>query len=120
MNRPKFDAKPPEVPVTETHENTAQEVIKITVDRARLVLFQHKDALEAKRAWVAPLGLVITIILVFITSNFKEFFGFKADTWAAVFLIGLALSFYWLVCAVCRAVRSAGIEDVINKLKKSN
>lgn len=119
MTAPTNYSEKPVLEVTNIHENTAQEIIHITVDRARLVLVQHKEGFEQKKGWHTPLGVFLTIILVFLTSSFKETWGFKAETWSAFFLFLLFATTLWLVRAVVIAFRSASIEDIVGKMKKN-
>ncbi|MFA6284892.1 MAG: hypothetical protein WCT30_02530 [Desulfurivibrionaceae bacterium] len=107
------------VEVTDIHENTSQEIIRITVDRLKLVLVEHKNGFERRKEWHTPLGLLLTIVLAFITSTFKDALGFKADTWCAFFLIGLLLSFAWLGRAVYIASKCPSMDDIVDKMKKS-
>lgn len=106
------------VEVTDIHENTSQEIIHITVDRLKLVLVEHKNGFERRKEWHTPLGLFLTIVLVFITSTFKDALGFKADTWCAFFLVGLLLSLMWLGRAIYIACTCPSLEDIISKMKK--
>ena len=108
------------IEVTTVHENTSQEIITITVDRIRLVLFQHKNGFERRKEWHTPLGIVITIALVFISSNFQNALGLKAETWNALFIIGLVVSIIWLLRAIYIAYKCPGIDEIVNKMKKSD
>jgi hypothetical protein len=117
MNTANFEPKQV-IEVTDIHENTSQEVIRITVDRLRLVLVEHKDGFERKKEWHTPLGMFVTLILVFITSSFKSALGFTADTWAAVFLILLAVSAAWLIRSAIVAYRSPSMDEIVSKMKK--
>ena len=107
------------VEVTNIHENTSQEVIRITVDRLRLVLVEHKNGFERRKEWHTPLGLVLTVILVFITSSFKDSLGLKGDVWSAFFLIVLVVSVVWLGRAIYVAYTCATLNDIVEKMKKT-
>jgi len=106
------------VEVTNIHDNVAQEVVRITVDRLQLVLSKHVQHLEARRQWVAPLGILVAILMAFATTSFKEFY-FSADTWRAFFILSGILVFAWLVKSGLGAFRSKGVEDIIEELKSS-
>ena len=98
------------------HSNLEQEVIQITEDKLRLVLNEHLAHCEQRKAWIAPLGIVITIITVFAASSFKDAF-FKSETWEAAFLISGLLCTGWLVWAIVHAWKSPSVGDVIEKVK---
>jgi hypothetical protein len=81
------------VEITNVHRNTSQELIEVTVDKLRLVLVQQKDRIEQKKTWHTPLGITLTILLIFPTTQFKDAFTISASTWQAVFMISFVLSF---------------------------
>ena len=118
MNAPDAAVPTQVVEVTDIHENTSQEIIRITVDRLKLVLVEHKNGFERRKEWHTPLGLALTVLLVFITSTFKDALGFHADTWAAFFLISLALSLAWLIRAIYIACKCPTMDDIVEKMKK--
>lgn len=106
------------VEVTTVHSNLAQEVIKITVDRLKLVLQSHLQSMERKRDWIAPLGILITMVVVFPTTDFKPFGGIKADVWEAIFIMAVVLVSIWLARTALLAVRSPSVEDVVERIKR--
>lgn len=105
-----------QAPTTVVHSNLDQEIIQITEDRLRLVLKNHLEFVEEKKAWHAPLGVLIAIVAAFVTADFRDAY-FKAATWQAVFLITGFLSFFWLINALYRAVTSPKIDDIVSKIK---
>lgn len=106
------------VEVTSIHNNVAQEVIRITVDRLRLVLSQHLNHLEKRQQWIAPLGTLLALLLAFATTTFREFF-FPAATWEAFFLIATLACIIWLICTVYSAWKAGSIEDIVELLKRT-
>lgn len=105
-----------QAPTKVVHSNLDQEIIQITEDRLRLVLKDHLELVEDKKAWHAPLGILIAIVAAFVTADFRDAY-FKAATWQAVFLIAGILSFIWLVRASYRAATSPSIDDIVSKIK---
>jgi hypothetical protein len=105
-----------QAPTKVVHSNLDQEIIQITEDRLRLVLKDHLELLEEKKAWHAPLGVLIAIVAAFVTADFRDAY-FKAATWQAVFLITGILSSIWLFNAIYRAATSPSIDDVVSKIK---
>ncbi len=73
--------------------------------------------MEKKRGWVTPLGILLAVIAMLITTNFKDA-GLDAATWKAFFIIAAILLFVWLIYSVIEALRSEKIEDIIGELKK--
>jgi hypothetical protein len=73
--------------------------------------------MEKKREWLTPLGILVSVILTFVTSTFKDF-GLEAATWKAVMIIWGMFALGWLIYSVKHALQSAKIEDIVDKLKK--
>lgn len=105
--------------VQATHDNTTQEIVRITVDKLRLALISHLDKFENAKSWQVPLSLLITIALVFCTANFKQAFGISAGTWEALFIFATLACFVWLVISLKRAGKSPSIDSLINKIKNA-
>ncbi len=94
-----------------------QDVITTTEDKVRLTLSDYLKKMEKKRGWLTPMGLLISFTLTLMMSGFKDW-GLSADTWKAIFIIGDAVFFIWLVYAVIQSFRSVKLDDVIAELKK--
>jgi hypothetical protein len=75
--------------------------------------------MEKKRNWIAPLGILVTIIVTLVTSDFKNV-GLNAATWQSMFIIAGLISLGWLVYCVKEAWQSKDIEDIIDELKKDS
>ena len=107
------------VDVAEVHVNTSQNVIYITEDRVRIHLITHLQRVEKKRSWVTPLMLLVTIIVVLLTSQFRDLV-LSAATWKAMFVMASLVSVVWLVYALKNARRSETIDELIERLKKDS
>lgn len=107
------------VEVSEIHGDLSQQIIQITVDKLSLILYKHSVTIENKKAWIAPLGIFITIVIVLATSNFKEFI-WSAEIWCAIFIICGGLSFLWLVKSSWLAYKSESIEELVDIIKKQD
>jgi len=108
---------PSNVEVRSVHGDLSQEVITITVDKLSLILFQHAATIEDKKSWIAPTGILLTIILTLLTTTFKDFI-WSQSTWNAIFIISLVLVFIWLVKTLVDIVRSPSIGDLVEKIKQ--
>jgi hypothetical protein len=107
-----------QAPTKIVHSNLAQEIIVITEDRLRLVIKDHLEKIEEKKAWHAPLGVLLAIVAAFVTADFRDAY-FKAPTWQALFLITGVLSLIWLIKAGWRATNSPSIDEIVSKIKTS-
>jgi len=107
------------LPVSEIHSNTAQTLIHVTEDKLHLALIRYKNALEARSKWQTPGALLITLIIVFATSEFKDALMVPKASWQAFFMMATVLVFGWLVIDLYRAVRvrSQKIEDLVSAIK---
>jgi hypothetical protein len=105
------------VSVSEVHLNVSQEVIITTEDKVQLCLSKHLKRMEKKKGWIAPFGVLLTIIVTLVSSTFKDM-GLDAATWKAIFIITGIISFVWLVYSVDAAMKSEKVEDIISELKK--
>jgi hypothetical protein len=105
------------IQVEAVHSNLTAEVIKITSDKLKLILTQHLKNLESKKEWLTPFSLLITILIVFPTTTFKEFISIKSTTWEAFFLMAIVLTFIWLVFAIIKAFKAKNVDDIITLIK---
>ena len=103
--------------VSEVHLNVSQEVIITTEDKIRICLSEHLKLMEKKRAWIAPLGILIAIVVTLVTSTFRDI-GLDAATWRAIFVIAGILSFGWLIWSIKEGWKSKKLEDIVAELKK--
>jgi hypothetical protein len=106
-------------PIAQVHVNTSQEIIQVTDDKLRLILSCHLDVMEKRKDWIAPLGLVIAVITVFVSSEFKDALGLDAATWRAIFILSGLASGVWLVYTLVVAWRSPSLDDVVRAIKNS-
>lgn len=102
--------------VKEVHLNVAQNVIVITEDRLRIHLSNNEQRMEKRGQWVAPLGILISVVLTIATANFKDYV-LKASTWEALFIIGAIGSFVWLCYAYWQRLEAETIDQVIERIK---
>lgn len=121
MNSPaKSRSRVNRVEVHEVHSNLTAEVIEITSEKLELILREHVACLAKENAWHAPLGILITIILVLLTTDFKAAYGMTADTWNAIFVIATGLSIFWLISSLFKMSKSLSVEQLLDKVKNKN
>ena len=102
---------------TTVHINVGQEVIMVTEDKLRLCLMAHSHALAVRVNWVAPVSLLVTILLVFASTDFRQFI-FAPDTWRAVFAICGTGAAVWATVAIVKAGRvRTSIGGIVAELK---
>ncbi len=97
--------------------NVRQNLIVITEDKVCLCLQRHLERLGAKRGWIAPAGILITILATFATTTFHPFYVGGA-TWEAIFIVAAVLNLYWLIRSGVAAWKGSTIEDVVGEMKR--
>ena len=105
------------VNVQEVHSNIDQEVVEITTDKLKLILTQYVQLLGSNKEWQAPLGIFITILVVFCTSTFQDFLTVKAHVWNALFILLAGGSFIWLIKSLVQIKKSMTVDDLMDKIK---
>jgi Na+/melibiose symporter-like transporter len=103
--------------IDEIHDNTSQELISITADKLKLILIENLEQVKSTGAWQMPLSLLITIVLVFCSAEFKLALGVSADTWRAVFSIGGVACLIWLIVCLFKPRKSKTLDEVISVIK---
>lgn len=108
--------------VNQVCSNTQTDLIEITEDKLENILLKHLDKLKAIKAWETPLALFISILVTVLTTEFKSFY-FSASVWTAVFIIGLLISFLWLLrsCYILYLYfNECSIEHIIKLIKDAD
>lgn len=98
--------------------NLGQEFILTTDDKVRLCLNKHLSRMEKGRAWMTPLAILLTILIVFPTTTFQPFVC-SAETWEAVFIISGLICFGWVVSSIRQARVSTSIDDIMADIKRT-
>jgi len=104
------------VEVDQLYLNVSQRVIVTTEDKINLCLTKHFKNAEKKREWLTPLSLLIAIIIVFATSNFRAYI-LSAATWEAIFIILGVVCVGWFFLTIKNAFLKIEIENIIEELK---
>jgi len=104
---------------TDVHLNVGQSTIVITEDKVRLCLMQHLGKLESRRGWFTPAGILLTLLLTFVTTSFKDFV-LSASTWEAAFGIAALLAAGWLIIAFVCAWNAPSVDDIVGVMKQAS
>ncbi len=103
------------------HVNVGQEYIVITEDKTYRCLTEWQRNIRNRESWIAPVSLLGSLTLTFVTATFKDALGVPKASWEAVFILGIAGSALWTLRAVYALLKSRGTDDVeglIVRLKK--
>lgn len=102
------------------HKNIGQEFIVTTTDKIKLSLLEHRDVLKAKIDWIAPTGILITLIATLVATNFTKFLGLSPEVWKALFIACAILDSVWLLYSIFRLkkfLHKGSVESFIEDLK---
>lgn len=108
--------------VNQKRNNTKSDLIEITEDKLENILLKHLHKSQTINNWVTPMTLFLTILIVLLTSNFKDFIGIQKEEWKALFLITLIVSFIWFCITVFKALscaKTTTIKYLIDQIKNS-
>lgn len=93
-------------------KNLSQEAILITTDRAKLCLIQYKEVLKSQWDWIAPAGILITLVTSLFATDFRNFLGIQADFWKALYVLLSIMTLGWLLKALFNAYKNHGRGEV--------
>lgn len=103
--------------VDQFYDNTQSNVIRITDDKLKVILMENKEGLIKSNDFLAPLTLLISLVLTFCTTDFKDFLTISASVWKALYLfltIGAAI---WLFLELKKRKKNISIDELITKIR---
>jgi hypothetical protein len=100
--------------------NIKQAIIVTTEDKVRLCLLEHLSLMEQKSAWLTPLGIFLTILIIFPTTTFKNFLQLKAEVWQSFFIWIALFCAIWTVVSFMRARKSSTLDDVVKQIRQTS
>ena len=100
--------------------NLAQEVITITTDKLKISLLENQEIIGKRNDWVAPLGILMSIVTTLLVSDFSHDALLGKENWKAIYIIMTPVSGVWF-CKACFCAfqnRNKGSVDyLINTIK---
>jgi len=103
------------------HLNLGQEYIITTEDKVRLCMTNHANGLATRNAWIGPVSLFVTILLVLITADFKDALQIPEATWQAIFILAAVGTGIWSLVSVFSAFRShTSIDHLVSQIKATS
>ncbi|MEN9582076.1 MAG: hypothetical protein RL641_30 [Candidatus Parcubacteria bacterium] len=97
------------------HSNMNQRVVTLPENTIRICLMNNMKNLEDRRAWQTPFGILIAILIIFPTAEFKDWIFPKA-TWQAVFFIAALICVGWLIQTLWVRPKKVTIDQIIEEL----
>lgn len=108
--------------VSEVRSNVKSDLIEITEDKLENILLKHLKKVTTTKNWITPLSIFITVLIVLLTAEFKEFLDLEKEVWKAIFIIILICSFIYLIITIIRAIihsNKSSITYLIEEIKYS-
>ena len=102
--------------------NTKSDLIEITEDKLENILIKFLSDYRNSTGWLTPLGIFLSLLITFLTAEFKEFIGISKDIWCAIFYVTLVISFIWTIISSILALlnfKKTKIEHLITKIKNN-
>lgn len=103
--------------VNEFYDNTQSNIIRINDDKLKVILYENKETITKNINYITPLTLLISFILTFCTTDFKEFAKIPATAWQGFYLFCGIASLIWLVIELKKIKKAITIDELINKIK---
>lgn len=103
--------------VNEFYDNTQSNIIRINHDKLKVILYENKETITKNSNYITPLTLLISFILTFCTTDFKEFAKIPATAWQGFYLFCGIASLIWLVIELKKIKKAITIDELINKIK---
>lgn len=100
------------------HQNVRQELVFTTVDKIKLCLIEHRNHLAGRTEWVAPLGLLISLVTTLVAATFQPV-GLAPATWEALYILAAIGAFVWTAWLIARAIRAwraGGLDALLDRI----
>lgn len=114
LNRFKFNG----IQVNEVWDSTHQIIILTTEEKIRSQLNTYLINIGKKSRWQVPFGMLITNITTISTSTFKPALGLVAESWKAIYYLGLIIALIWFFWCLKDAFKDTSTDGFINNIKK--
>jgi hypothetical protein len=101
------------------HQNVKQELVVTTVDKLTLCLIEHEKTLQSRKEWMAPAGLLVSLVTTLVAADFHAALGIPTDSWRAIYIMGTVVSALATVLLGVRAIRSlrrGGLEQLVDRI----
>ncbi len=103
--------------VDQFYDNTQSNIILITDDKLKVILLENKETIVKNHDYFAPSTLIISLILTFCTTDFKDFLSINAGTWKGLYLALTLGALIWLFITIKQRKRSITIDELIDRIR---
>ena len=102
--------------------NTKSDLIEITEDKLENILIKFLSDYRNSTIWLTPLGIFLSLLITFLTADFKQFLNISKEIWCAIFYVTLIISLIWTIISAAMAFfncKKTKIEYLITKIKNN-
>ena len=99
------------------YDNTQSNIIRISDDKLKVILYENNETITKNSNYLTPLTLLISFILTFCTTDFKEFANIPASTWQGFYLCCSIVFLTWLGIELIKIKKVITIDELIDKIK---
>jgi hypothetical protein len=103
-------------PKTHVYSNTDHHIIQISQERLQLILERNIAIVEKKDAWHVPFGVIMTLLPVFVTADFRNV-GLSAETWKAFFIIICILAVVSIIRSIMKRDAVLSVDEIVERIK---
>jgi hypothetical protein len=96
-------------------QNTDQTIIIVSEDRARLCIGKHIAMAGRRIEWVAPAGLLVTLVATLVAADFKDILLPKS-VWMAMFILAAIGCGLWLIASLQRRGKIPDDEKLLDAI----
>lgn len=90
--------------------------ITTSEDKIKLAMHAHLSRLSDRKSWVAPLGILVALGVVFPTTTFQDAL-FPAAIWQDIFVFATGATALWFLWSVYRAWNAPAERDFLDELR---
>ena len=108
--------------VNQICSNTKSDFIEITDDKLENILIKFLRDFKNASGWLTSLSVFLTILIVNLTADFREFLSISKEIWCALFIVALFFSFFWCCYKAIIAFKKRNkikIENLIRLIKNN-
>lgn len=112
----------PTITVEQIHTNIQTSIIIITEDKLENAVNKHLEGCKSKDKWATPAGILVSLIIMFNTSEFKQSFGVSKESWQGFFMFLSLAVFVWLFLNLFDLVKNWGLSSnhLITSIKNAS
>jgi hypothetical protein len=102
--------------------NTKSDLIEITEDKLENILIKFLSDYRNATIWLTPLGIFLSLLITFLTADFKNFLNISKEIWCAIFYLALVISLFFTLISSFIALRNykkTKIEYLITRIKNN-